>query len=87
LIIALQNRPLPLDVAQWRESARVHLTQDDLVLLDRLRPAVTLPTKQQDSHLVLSLGKKQSGDVYTSTDFALLTTMLNKVVEELQRFG
>ncbi len=85
LISALQSRPFPLDVNQWRESARVHLTQDNLVLLDRLRPAVALPMKQQDSHFVLSLGKKQSGDVYTSTDLTLLTTTLNKVGEELRR--
>ena len=55
--------------------------------LDSLGAAVLLPVSRGESLTAfIALGPKRSGDVYTSTDLALLAAVADKVSGELLRF-
>jgi adenylate cyclase len=57
-------------------------------VLASIGAAVLIPVRSQGSPLAafLCLGPKRSGDIYTTTDLALLTAVGAKVSAELQRF-
>jgi class 3 adenylate cyclase len=88
VVEALRASAAPLDVEQWapRRGGTV-VAPDERAALQRLRAAVLLPIHRGDAlAAVVSLGHKRSGDVYTSTDLALLTAVADKVSGELLRF-
>lgn len=88
LVEALQARVAPLEAEQWRRAVRVHLDPADRSILENFRIAVLLPVNQDESlKAFVCLGYKQSGDVYTATDLALLASIVDRVREQLLRFG
>jgi class 3 adenylate cyclase len=85
LVTALAAQGAPLDVDRWRR--RGGRAGPDAMALDRLGTAVALPVRRGDVlEAVVCLGRKRSGDVYTSTDRALLAAVADKVSAELLRF-
>ena len=87
LVGALRGRIAPVDIERWRRTARVHLDTADRVAVDNLRAAVMLPVSRSEPPAAfVSLGHKRSGDIYTQTDYALLTAVADKVAGELLRF-
>jgi len=87
LVGALQTRAAPVDVERWRRTARVSLGPADRAALDSLRVAVVLPiSRNEPPAAFVCLGHKRSGDIYTTTDYALLAAVADKVAGELRRF-
>jgi class 3 adenylate cyclase len=87
LVGALQTRAAPVDVERWRRTARVYLGPADRAALDSLRVAVVLPiSRNEPPAAFVCLGHKRSGDIYTTTDYALLAAVADKVAGELLRF-
>lgn len=87
LMSALPDRRTPLEVERWRNTAKAYLNPEDLETLDRLRAAVILPfPKGKRLVAFLCLGQKRSGDVYTSTDLALLTLVIEKTANQFIRY-
>jgi class 3 adenylate cyclase len=89
LIGVLQAKTTPIDVEYWRQrTAREVLRPADFALLDSLGAAVLLPVGRRSDTLAafICLGQKRSGDVYTSTDLALLAAVADKASGELLRF-
>jgi class 3 adenylate cyclase len=84
LIAALRSRDRPLVAERW---AAAGLTPFDRAALETLGVAVVLAIGR-GTELVgfLCLGGKRSGDVYTSTDVALLGSVAHAVSRELRRF-
>jgi hypothetical protein len=86
LVGVLQTRAAPVDMERWRRTARVYLSPDDRAVLDRLRVAVVVPiSRSEPPAAFVCLGQKRSGDVYTPTDFTLLTAIAETVARELLR--
>jgi class 3 adenylate cyclase len=88
LVGALQTRAAPVDTEQWqRRTAGVRLGPADRAALDSLGAAVLLPVGGHEPlPAFVCLGQKRSGDVYTSTDLALLAAVADKVSGELRLF-
>jgi hypothetical protein len=88
LVTTLQTQTVPIEVEQWRRrTAGVQLGPADQAALDSLGAAVLLPvSRNQALTAFVCLGQKRSGDVYTSTDLALLAAVADKVSGELRRF-
>lgn len=83
-IEALQSNAPVLDVEQWRRSAHGYFRPIDRAALDNLRAAclVSFSTHTPPS-VFATLGVKQSGDVYTSTDRTLLATVAKELAAAL----
>ena len=88
VVDALRASHRPLDVEQWApRQASATLAPDERRALERSRAAVLLPVHRGEAlAAVISLGEKRSGDVYTSTDLALLAAVADKLSGELLRF-
>jgi class 3 adenylate cyclase len=87
LVAALRSREGPL-VAQAgsRREAAPDLTPFDRAALETLGAAVLLPIRRREELTgFVCLGPKSSGDVYTSTDVALLAAVGSKLSSELLR--
>jgi GAF domain-containing protein len=87
LITTLQARTAPLAADRISRSDRIEqLSLFDRAALDTLGAAVVVPV-QQGGQLAafLCMGPKRSGDIYTSTDLALLTAVANAVSTQLER--
>jgi class 3 adenylate cyclase len=88
LIAALRSRDRPLVAERWagrRDTAA--LGPFDRAALETLGVAVVLPIRRgQELFGFLCLGGKRSGDVYTSTDVALLGSVAHAISRELLRF-
>ena len=85
VIGALRARTAPLDLRRW-PAART-LPGDERAALERSRAALFLPVRRGgELAAVIGLGGKRSGDVYTTTDLALLAAVADKVAGELLRF-
>jgi class 3 adenylate cyclase len=89
LIAALEKRHGPLTAEAVVENRRnVELSPFDRAALDTLGVPLVLPVRREEDLIgFICLGPKRSGDVYTSTDVALLTAVSDKVSSELLRFG
>jgi len=88
LVSTLRTRPGPLMADAILDGRRaVELSDFDRAALDALGLPLALPIRR-GLELVgfLCLGSKRSGDVYTSTDVALLTAVSDRVSGELARF-
>jgi class 3 adenylate cyclase len=88
LVAVLQTHAIPIEVEQWqRRTTGVPLAPADRAVLDSLGAAVLLPVgRHAPLTAFVCLGHKRSGDVYTSTDLALLAAVADKISGELQRF-
>jgi class 3 adenylate cyclase len=88
LVGALQTQAAPVEVEPWqRHPAGVPLAPADRAALDSLGATVLLPVgRHAPLTAFVCLGYKRSGDVYTSTDLALLAAVADKVSGELLRF-
>jgi adenylate cyclase len=63
-----------------------HLSAFDRATLETMAAAVVVPVRQRGQLVAfLCLGPKQSGDIYTTTDLALLTAVANVVSSQLDR--
>lgn len=87
LLSALRARRTPLEVDRWRSAAKAYLDSEDLEALDRIRATIVIPfTRGERLVAFLCLGQKRSGDVYVSTDLALLAVVVDKTATEFMRF-
>jgi class 3 adenylate cyclase len=88
LVSALGARHGPLTSEAVVEGRRgVELSPFDRAALETLGVPLVLPIRRgPDLVGFLCLGPKRSGDVYTSTDVALLTAVSDKISGELLRF-
>jgi class 3 adenylate cyclase len=87
-IIALRSEAAPVETERWLRTSREFLRPIDHAVLASIGATVLIPVSPQGSPLAafLCLGPKRSGDIYTTTDLALLTAVGVKVSAELQRF-
>jgi hypothetical protein len=87
LVEALQARAATADVERWQRTVRASLSRSEREELENLQAAAVLTIGRSDAPTALfCLGRKTSGDVYTPTDIALLTSLGKKVSQELVRF-
>jgi hypothetical protein len=86
LIEALHGETVVSDMERWRRRASGYFRPVDFMTLDNLRAAclVSLDAETPPSAFA-SLGVKQSGDVYTLTDVALLTKVAREMASTLAR--
>jgi class 3 adenylate cyclase len=87
LITHLDARSSPLASDRFSKRDRIEqLDTADRAALDTLGAAVVVPVRRQGQLVAfLCLGPKRSGDIYTSTDLALLTAVANTVSTQLER--
>ena len=84
--LRVRNGPLTSE-AVMKDRSGVELSQFDRAALETLGLPVALPIRRQlDLVGFLCLGPKRSGDVYTSTDMALLTAVSDRVSSGLSGF-
>jgi hypothetical protein len=87
LVSILQTRATSVDSDRWQRTVRTYLGQSERAALRGLRVAGVLPIRLGGSPIAfVCLGQKRSGDVYTATDFSLLSNVAEKVGQELRRF-
>ncbi|HXG21626.1 MAG TPA: hypothetical protein VNN62_21440 [Methylomirabilota bacterium] len=88
LVGVLQSRAAPVDPDRWRRTVRTSLSRSERTMVENLRAAAVLPIRCHEALVAfVCLGQKRSGDVYTSTDFALLASLGKKMTEKLQQSG
>ena len=86
LVGVLRTRTLSVDVERWQRTVRTYLNRSDQMTLDSLRVAAVLSVPQSDPPAAfICLGRKRSGDVYTSTDFTGLKAVAAEMAEVLCR--
>ena len=88
VVEALRTRTAPLDLERWAPRPdSIAMGRDERLALAQLRAAVLLPVHRGSAlAAVISLAPKRSGDIYTATDLALLSAVVDKVSGELLRF-
>ena len=88
LVGTLRRRRAPLSLsAAGRRADETPLGPFDRAALETLQAEVVVPVRRNDALAAfLCLGPKRSGDVYTSTDLALLAAVAETVSHQLQRF-
>jgi hypothetical protein len=86
-LIALLTKQLgPLVRERWGDDERARLGADDRAAIERIGAAVLVPVRHRALlRGFICLGAKRSGDVYTSTDCALLAAVGDKLSVELNR--
>ena len=85
---ALQARAATADIERWQRTIRASLSRTEREELENLRAAAVLTIGRSDAPTAfLCLGRKHSGDVYTPTDMALLTSLGERVSQELIRLS
>ncbi len=84
--LRLRREPLASE-ALTRTVRRVDLSPVERASLEALAAAVIIPLRSSNTLIAfLCLGPKRSGDIYTSTDLALLGAVAAQVSAELSRF-
>jgi hypothetical protein len=84
LIAALQERTTPLAAAGWAARHATSLTLFERAAIETLDLAVLVPIWRGPDLVAFScLGPKRSGDIYTTTDLALLGAVAGKVSDRL----
>ena len=90
LIATLRHRGRPLALATEGAGRRPaeELSPFDRAALDTLDAAILIPiTAGDELALLICLGRRLSGDVYTPTDVGLLATLGDKASAELEKLG
>jgi class 3 adenylate cyclase len=85
-LLSAQRAPLRLPRRRrdplWRQ-----LDADESAALEGMGAAVLAPVRHKGAlSAFLCLGEKESGDVYTETDLALIGSVVDKASDELERF-
>jgi len=84
---ALQARAATADIERWQRTVRVSLNRSEREELENLRTAAVVAINNDEVPTAfVCLGRKHSGDVYTPTDMALLSSLGKRVAQELLRF-
>jgi hypothetical protein len=84
LVSALPISLAPLEVDWWQRAARAYSESTDREILESLRAAVIFSISRSEPPIsFVCLGQKRSGDIYTTTDFTLLTTVAQKAADTL----
>ena len=89
LIAVLERRmsPVAIETSSGRIPKASHLTPFERATLEELEVQVVAPVRdRQGLGGFFCLGRKRSGDVFTSSDVAWLATVAERVSTELQRF-
>jgi class 3 adenylate cyclase len=89
LVAALEQHTAPVAMERFaRRVAVPALSPFDRAALETLEAAVVLPIHRRGARLagLLCLGPRCSGDVYTSSDLAMLAAVGDKISSELLRF-
>ena len=88
LITTLEDRSSPLIADGARRRDRLEpLSPFDRAALETLAAVAVVPIRQRSDLVALvCLGRKRSGDIYTSTDVALLSAVANRVSTRLDQF-
>jgi class 3 adenylate cyclase len=88
LVTVLEARGVVLSAEGLSGKRRgLELSPFDRAALETLGVPVVIPVRlERDLAAVICLGSKRSGDVYTSSDLALLTALADKLSTELLRF-
>ena len=88
LIVLLEKRSIALSADSFsRQRSKLALSQFDRAALETLGVPVVLPIRREANLVAfVCLGPKNSGDIYTATDLALLTTVAEKVSSQLVSF-
>ena len=88
LISTLEDRAAPLTSDGFSRRDRLEqLSPFDRAALETLGVVAVVPIRRRlDLVAFLCLGPKQSGDIYTATDLALLTAVADRVSMRLDRF-
>lgn len=88
LVAALEQRAAPIAAEGFAQGGSgPGLSPFDRAALETLGVPVVVPVRRGGNLVAfLCLGPKRSGDVYTSTDLALLAAVADKVSTELLRF-
>ncbi len=78
----------PVRVQAWLAQSGDQLEAADRAALDTLEAHILVPVARGGhGQALLAMGEKQSGDVYTPTDLALLSAVGANLATELERFG
>lgn len=86
LVASLRSRTGPLAAERFVRQAAHPLSSFDRAALDTLEVAVISPTHRRGELIAFQcLGPKRSGDVYTSTDLALLSAASSKIADLIER--
>lgn len=86
LVATLSERPAPLTDDRLARRNRIQeLPREERALLGRLGITTVVPIRSRE-HLLgwIALGAKRSGDIYTSTELALLAAVANVVATRLR---
>jgi MFS family permease len=89
LVETLRARSAPLATDRLSRSDRIgQLPKEDRAVLSSLGVIVVVPIRSRGQLFgFICLGAKRSGDIYTSTELALLTAVANVVSARLQLIG
>jgi len=88
IVKTLKSETRALEVERWLRHRDISFLPSDLAILDSLRAAVLVPMHRSDMIAAfVTLGHKRSGDIYTHTEFALLTAVADRASAELRRFA
>jgi hypothetical protein len=81
----LQTRARAGNTERWRRMVRTSLNQTERTIVEDLRTAAVVALGPDNAPTAfICLGRKRSGDVYTSTDFALLTTLGQSITQAIE---
>ena len=84
LIASLQERTTPLAAKRWAARRTTSLTPFERAAIETLDVAVLVPIRHgADLAAFWCLGPKRSGDIYTSTDLALLGAVAGAISDRL----
>jgi len=87
LVAQLAREHRPLEVAEWmRSHPAMAIAERERETLDLLAGAVVVPVHREARlDLIVVLGPKRSGDVYTRTDLVLLAAVRDRMSTALRR--
>jgi len=88
LIAALQERTTPLAAKRWTARRTASLAPFERAAIETLEAAVLVPIRSgAELAAFWCLGPKRSGDIYTSTDLALLGAVAGAISDRLLTLG
>lgn len=88
LLVTLRKRREPLAFDEFGSGDEVSLTPFERAVLETLDAAVVVPIRRDAVlTMLLCLGPKRSGDVYTPTDLRLLATAVDRFELQMERFA
>jgi class 3 adenylate cyclase len=88
LIDKLEEMRKPVNVDRWRRrSGSAELGPADTAFLDTLGASVFIPVHHRGTlAIIICLGTKRSGDIYTASELALMGRVADRIATEFGRF-